>query len=398
MKPSKFFALLLCSTLSIPFTASAQKGGGKGKGKGKGGRVPFSVLEERAIAEGFTGVTTDGEPIAGLFPIRSTEVSTEPVKQAAENFLKSLTEEQRKESTFPADDSEWRKWANQHSYERQGVSFDEMNEKQRGLAFALLESALSAHGLKTSRNIMRLNETIAELKNDWQGYGEGKYHLTVMGEPSEKEPWGWQLDGHHLVINYFVLGDQVVMTPLFIGSEPVWADSGKYEGTIVMQKEQADGLAFMRSLTEPQQAEARIQNEKGPFNALAEAFKDNLIVAYSGIKADKLDAAQKKGLLDLIGVFVGYRKEGHAEIRMEEVAAHIDETYFAWIGEIDDDAVFYYRIQSPVIYIEFDHQRPIGLERTGVPSRNHIHAVVRTPNGNDYGKSLLQQHYQNHKH
>lgn len=398
MKPSKFFALLLCSTLSIPFTASAQKGGGKGKGKGKGGRVPFSVLEERAIAEGFTGVTTDGEPITGLFPIRSTEVSTEPVKQAAENFLKSLTEEQRKESTFPADDSEWRKWANQHSYERQGVSFDEMNEKQRGLAFALLESALSAHGLKTSRDIMRLNETIAELKNDWQGYGEGKYHLTVMGEPSEKEPWGWQLDGHHLVINYFVLGDQVVMTPLFVGSEPVWADSGKYEGTIVMQKEQADGLAFMRSLTEPQQAEARIQNEKGPFNALAEAFKDNLIVAYSGIKADKLDAAQKKGLLDLIGVYVGYHKEGHAEIRMEEVAAHIDETYFAWIGEIDDDAVFYYRIQSPVIYIEFDHQRPIGLERTGVPSRNHIHAVVRTPNGNDYGKSLLQQHYQNHKH
>ena len=398
MKPSKFFALLLCSTLSIPFTASAQKGGGKGKGKGKGGRVPFSVLEERAIAEGFTGVTTDGEPITGLFPIRSTEVSTEPVKQAAENFLKSLTEEQRKESPFPADDSEWRKWANQHSYERQGVSFDEMNEKQRGLAFALLESALSAHGLKTSRDIMRLNETIAELKNDWQGYGEGKYHLTVMGEPSEKEPWGWQLDGHHLVINYFVLGDQVVMTPLFVGSEPVWADSGKYEGTIVMQKEQADGLAFMQSLTEPQQTEARIQNEKGPVNALAEAFKDNLIVAYSGIKADKLDAAQKKGLLDLIGVFVGYRKEGHAKIRMEEVAAHIDETYFAWIGEIDDDAVFYYRIQSPVIYIEFDHQRPIGLERTGVPSRNHIHAVVRTPNGNDYGKSLLHQHYQKHKH
>ena len=146
MKPSKFFALLLCSTLSIPFTASAQKGGGKGKGKGKGGRVPFSVLEERAIAEGFTGVTTDGEPITGLFPIRSTEVSTEPVKQAAENFLKSLTEEQRKESTFPADDSEWRKWANQHSYERQGVSFDEMNENSADspLPFSNLRSVSTA--------------------------------------------------------------------------------------------------------------------------------------------------------------------------------------------------------------------------------------------------------------
>ena len=28
-----------------------------------------------------------------------------------------------------------------------------------------------------------------------------------------------------------------------------------------------------------------------------------------------------------------------------------------------------------------------------MPIRQHIHAVVRTPNGNDYGKDLLRQHY-----
>ena len=52
-----------------------------------------------------------------------------------------------------------------------------------------------------------------------------------MGEPSATEPWGWQLDGHHAIINYFVLGDQVVMTPLFVGSEPVTAHTGKYAGS-----------------------------------------------------------------------------------------------------------------------------------------------------------------------
>ena len=46
---------------------------------------------------------------------------------------------------------------------------------------------------------------------------------TVMGTPSATEPWGWQFDGHHAVINYFVLGDQVVMSPHFAGSEPVIA-------------------------------------------------------------------------------------------------------------------------------------------------------------------------------
>ena len=62
-----------------------------------------------------------------------------------------------------------------------------------------------------------------------------------------------------------------------------------------------------------------------------------------------------------------------------------------------DDAVFYYRIHSPVILIEFDHQPGVALD-FDVPTRHHIHTVVRTPNGNDYGKDLLRQHYERHPH
>ena len=32
------------------------------------------------------------------------------------------------------------------------------------------------------------------------------------------------------------------------------------------------------------------------------------------------------------------------------------------------------------------------------PNPQHIHVVVRTPNGNDYGKDLLRQHYLLHPH
>jgi hypothetical protein len=74
----------------------------------------------------------------------------------------------------------------EHFYIRQGVSFGEMNDGQRESAFGLLGAALSARGLKLSRDVMRLNETLAELKNNWQEYGEGRYFITVMGEPSEK--------------------------------------------------------------------------------------------------------------------------------------------------------------------------------------------------------------------
>ena len=92
--------------------------------------------------------------------------------------------------------------------------------------------------------------------------------------------------------------------------------------------------------------------------------------------------------------------EPHAQVRLAEVSEHLDSTYFAWIGGSDADSVFYYRIHSPVILIEFDHQGPIGTNEVGVngASRNHIHTVVRTPNGNDYGKDLLRQHIKNHPH
>jgi len=53
------------------------------------------------------------------------------------------------------------------------------------------------------------------------------------------------------------------------------------------------------------------------------------------------------------------------------------------------------------VLIEFDHQTPAGLRGkypAGVPFREHVHVVIRTPNGNDYGKDLLRQHYATHKH
>jgi hypothetical protein len=257
--------------------------------------------------------------------------------------------------------------------------------------------------LKLTRDIMRLNHTLGELNgNNFEEYGEWLYWITVMGTPSATEPWGWQLDGHHCIINYFVLGDQVVMTPLFVGSEPVIAHGGKFKGTAVLQEEQNKGLAFVNGLTEAQRAKAILEVSKTGNNNLAEAFKDNLVLDYAGLRASELSAAQRQQLLDLANEYIRNMSDGHAKVRLEEVRRHLDETWFAWIGGTSADSVFYYRIHSPVILIEFDHQRPANLRHVAAdpqaPSREHIHAVVRTPNGNDYGKDLLRQHYERYPH
>ena len=359
--------------------------------------------DQRGLAEPFKGVTAAGSIEPGLFAVRSTGVSTAPVQKTAAAFLQSLSAEQRAKTVFGVEDDEWRKWMNQHFYVRQGVSFKEMSEAQRESAFGLLRASLSAKGLKLTRDVMKLNHTLGELNNnDFEQYGEWLYHLTVMGQPSATEPWGWQLDGHHMIVNYFVLGDQVVMTPFFTGSEPVTAKAGKFAGTTILQDEQAAGLAMINALDEGQRKKAIVEVSKAGNNNVGEAWKDNVVVNYAGVPANELSPAQREKLVALVKMFVDNMDEGHAKVKMDEVRAQLNRTHFAWVGGTDPSAIFYYRIHSPVILIEFDHQRPANLRHLAAdpskPTREHIHVVVRTPNGNDYGKDLLRQHYATHKH
>jgi len=243
---------------------------------------------------------------------------------------------------------------------------------------------------------MRLNHTIAELTGGWDELGEWMYWISLFGTPSASEPWGWQIDGHHLIINCFVLGDQLVLTPCFMGSEPVVAESGTYAGTSVFEEEEERGYALMQALSPEQQATARIGMVQHG-DVVASAASDNVQVPYAGIRFPDLSTAQQRLLLATVEAYVGRIRPGHAELKLEEVQRHLGNTSFAWIGACDDTSPFYYRIQSPVVLIEFDHQRGIHLQNAE-PTRAHIHTVVRTPNGNDYGKDLLRQHYARSPH
>src|ERR1700732_661406 len=159
----------------------------------------FRQMSEEYEAEGlagaFRGITSNGSVLPNLFEIGATGASIEAGRNVAGKFIASLTSVQLARTMFPVDDIKWRKWMNQHFYARQGVSLQEMTEAQRDLAFGLMRASLSVKGFELTRNIMRLNETLAELANDHEFLGEWLYFLTIMGKPSPTEPWGWQLDG-----------------------------------------------------------------------------------------------------------------------------------------------------------------------------------------------------------
>ena len=358
--------------------------------------------ERDGLSAPFKGLTANGEVVPSLFEIRPSGVSTEPVRNAAEAFIATLTSVQLARTMYPVDDIEWRKWMNQHFYARQGICFAEMSSTQREAAFGLMRASLSAKGFDLTRNVMKLNETLAELAEDHAFLGEWLYYMQIFGEPSPTEPWGWKLEGHHAIINYFVLGDQVVMTPLFLGSEPVKATSGKYKGLEILQREQNDGLEMLKTLSEAQRKTAILNFSKTGNNNLTEAFKDNVVIEYAGLRTNDLASPARQRLRDLIHLYVSNMGEGHGRVKMDEVDRRLDNTWFTWIGGTQPDSTFYYRVQSPVILIEFDHQRPANLRKFAAdpnkPTQQHIHCVVRTPNGNDYGKDLLRQHYLAHPH
>ena len=353
--------------------------------------VPNSLA---AAAEPFKGITADGSIVPGLYPVQKTGVSTRSIREAAADFLGSLTPAQRAKSLFPVDTVEWRKWSNIHpTLMRHGMPLFEMNDVQRDRAFALLRESLSKGGFEEALDIMHLNETVMEMTGRLDEYGEDLYWLSIMGEPSASAPWGWQWDGHHLIINYFVLGDQVVVTPSFLGAEPVHAKSGRYAGTRVFKADEDKGLAMIRALSDAQRAKAIIAAETSGED-FTTAFRDNLELHCTGIRYDELSNAQHDLLVGLVDYHVGRTRPDHAQVKMAEVKDHLKNTYFCWMGGMEDHSTFYYRVQSPVIIVEFDHQRGIAFREHAKPYRDHIHVIVRTPNGNDYGKDLLRQHYE----
>jgi hypothetical protein len=367
----------------------------------------------RLFEEPFRGITTGGTVILDLYAPRPEGAPTLAMIEAVNALFARMTPEQRKASCFPVDSPQWRHWQNTELYvEDYGLRLDEVGEPLREATMAVLRAGMSEHGYQLSRDVMRLNRLLGDLVGGPAILGEWSYIFCLFGEPSATEPWGWQFFGHHLVLNCFVLGEQMVLTPAFWGAEPSYADHGPFKGITLFQDEERAGLKLMRSFSEAQQTRAIVYHSMMGGDLpegrrhfadnlhLGGAFQDNRVVPYEGLKGAELSALQRRDLLDLVQKYYSVLPPGPLAARMTEIERHLADTHFCWIGGFSEDSPFYYRVQSPVTFIEFDHHAGVFLTNER-PEKFHVHTIVRTPNGNDYGFDLLRQHYQtspHHKH
>jgi hypothetical protein len=322
------------------------------------------------------------------------------MRDAANEFLASLSPEMRGQATFPMDDEERKLWSNLPAtmFERKGAAFGEMSEKQRILAHKLIQSPLSSQGYLKAAGIMRIDEILqgyaSRSRPDAEPrFGQRLYWIGVFGDPSTDGPWGWQLDGHHLALNFTVVGGALSVTPAFLGSDPAEIRRELDSGFYVQVKEDVRGRRLFESLDASQREVALLEGET-PSDVIAGPGRAGRLKKIRGLAASDMSPHQRHLLMQLLDEYLHNLEPDLASVQATRIEAEgLGKLHFSWSGTAAGKP-YYYRIHGPTVLIEFDNNYPPGRSSGPV---NHIHTVWRDA-VRDYGEDLLRRHYEESPH
>lgn len=353
------------------------------------------------------------------------QTATTRIVSAANAFLSTFDEKQRQSVLFSFDDEKQRqRWSNFPTgfIPRGGISLKEMNAAQRAAALALVSSALSLRGFEKVQQIMEGDEMNKISEGNRPGFGNGGrpggppppdgnggplpsranngpppqfgrggnnqmfgkdlYYISILGKPSEKDPWMLQFGGHHLALNITIAGERGVLTPTLTGAQPaLYTSNGKTVRPLGPESDKA--FALLSSLDETQRKQAILSYRLA--DLVLGPGQDGKTIQPEGLKVSLMNEPQRAMVLDLISEWAGIINLSAAAARMAEVKAGLDDTWFAWSGPTTvtpgKNITAYYRIQGPKLVIEYAPQQ-LG----GDPAM-HIHTMYRDPT-NDYGRGL----------
>ncbi len=261
---------------------------------------------------------------------------------------------------------------------------------------------MSPQGYEKVLGCCLTNGFLGHLVNGPRVLNEHSYNFRLFGTASLSQQWGYAFFGHHLCLAVVFHGKRMVIGPTFLGAEPDVIDEGPHQGLRLFQTEEMVALKLMQSLSPDLQERTTVSKEMdgtslpvdrwNPFDErhLGGVRQDDRVVPYEGCPVSLFHQPQQSMVFDLFRAFNEYYPANVLAYRIRTFWSHLDETYFAWIGGFGDDDPYYYRIHSPVCFLELDFHCGIFLTNTS-PSRCHIHTVNRLPNRGDYGRAMLEQ-------
>lgn len=319
-----------------------------------------------------------------LLPARAQTTS---VASKASTFINLLDSAQSSRALYMFEDDERYNW-HYVPRERNGISFNDLSDKQRQAALNLLKACLSDQGFNKASNIMALENILREVENrgpDDTYRDPLNYSITIFGNPDENNIWGWRLEGHHISLNFSSSDGEIVSgTPAFLGSNPGVVRTGRYRGRQVLQLETDLGFTLVNSL-DMDQLRIAVVSAKAPSDIITRNQRTANILEPAGLAFSDMTDQQKRLFLQLLNVYVKNYQLGFSKRLMSKIEnAGIENLTFAWSGSLQPGAGHYYRIQGPMLLIEYDNTQN---------NANHVHTVVRDLT-NDFAEDILRQHYE----
>lgn len=315
---------------------------------------------------------------------------------AAEDFLATLSEEQREAVLYDYDDeTKSTSWSNfpVTFVDRAGLNLTDLTEEQQEAALAVLEELMSDEAYATVEGIMGGDEYLNENSSTTEE-SLGQYYIAFFGDPSDTEAWSLQFGGHHLGVNADLNGaeDAITFAPTHLGVQPAVYTNEDGEEVQPFDGIYTDAFAFYDSLTAEQQETLT----SGEVTMCAPGDTCDFETG-SGLSGADLDDEQKQLLLDLIANWAGISDEQTNSAALAEIEATLDDTVIAWSGETTYDMStgdgISFSISGPKVYVAFQAQSgSAGADVDGVTTSGwgHVHSIYRDPT-NDYAGSVTQQ-------
>lgn len=336
------------------------------------------------------------------------EHSTNPViiklKKSMMAFRQSLSEELLNQGSACLNSQRFYLWHNTPANsrgKRDGITYGDLNDEQLKDFKFLMQLFLSTDGYQKVNDITVLSEGwLNEIKSDI--WNPNFYSIDMFGDPEKSGSWGFQLDGHHCVVNFLVHGDNVSIVPAFLGGEPA-KETYKGQAFDIFKDERDLALTLYNGMNSNEKTNAVTQSSSRSLKVGASdrpGKPDPYINNYDysifkkGLKFSEMTDTTKNNLIILMKEYVYNLNHTFADVWWNDINKNIQETYFVWIDNVEqptNSSQFYYRIYNPYLWVEFNTEDVTGANANNMESWNHIHTITRIPNnpvtnnGGDYG-------------
>ena len=293
-----------------------------------------------------------------------------PLVERAEAFQASLDEGQRVAASFPWGREQWRAWNyfGVGGYIKPGLRLEQMSEPQKAAAWALFEEVLSPAGLEKARNVMLLQDILAEAGNGRGLRSSERFSVSIFGAPAATGTFGVRLEGHHLSLSFVVRdGDLVSVTPAAFAALPNRVKGGRMAGLVTLKGEEQIARRLQNDLAPKLKTQAQV-SERHLFNILSSAGRERSNTSKVGLAVSDMIESQRELLWQLVETYAVEPYKGALSDAQRSRISQGDRAavHFAWYGPNEPERAFGYRVIGDTFVIELG-----SID----PEAQHLHPV-----------------------